>query len=264
MITLLTEENEAAFRAACGLDPIFGAQLLTDCAVWGGGGRGADFWVALGEDGRPSAALSRIGGRLMIAAREDTVDGELIGFVHSVGGWSTLRGDARVCRLLSRGCLPFTAPNMIYDGPPFAADYSGVITASLNQLYPLLCAGFSSHGSGWDQWYAMTSHLFRHGLGYALGLSEGGKLVSTAGVYATGPNCGIIACVATLPEHRGRGYAGLLVRCLCDRLLAEGKTPVLQCADDGMAGYYQAMGFRQRGRWGRLDNETPRRKGREI
>ncbi len=59
-----------------------------------------------------------------------------------------------------------------------------------------------------------------------------------------------VSGVCTHPEHRGRGYAGRLMRLVARRILERGETPFLHCFETnaGAIALYETLGFRARRR----------------
>jgi predicted GNAT family acetyltransferase len=57
-----------------------------------------------------------------------------------------------------------------------------------------------------------------------------------------------VSGVCTHPDHRGRGYAGALLRRVAQRILDRGETPFLHSYADnaGAIALYESLGFRQR------------------
>jgi len=87
-----------------------------------------------------------------------------------------------------------------------------------------------------------------HQLGDFIGVKQGGKLVAMAGERMKPQGFTEVSGVCTHPEHRGRGYAGGLMRIVAQRILARGETPFLHvyAHNAGAIALYQALGFRRR------------------
>lgn len=79
-----------------------------------------------------------------------------------------------------------------------------------------------------------------HGFALVCGVRKQGRLVSTAGIYAKTGEEAYIACVETVPEARGNGYATALVRYLCVQG-AEKKT-TLMCRPE-LESFYKKLNF---------------------
>jgi predicted GNAT family acetyltransferase len=63
------------------------------------------------------------------------------------------------------------------------------------------------------------------------------------------PGLSEVSGVCTHPDHRGRGYAGALMRVVAERMLARGETPWLHAyaSNTGAIALYEILGFRLRG-----------------
>lgn len=84
-----------------------------------------------------------------------------------------------------------------------------------------------------------------HQLGDFIGVKQDGCLVAMAGERLKLDGFTEISAVCTLPEHRGRGLAGNLVRVLANRITARGETPFLHAyaGNTGAIALYEKLGF---------------------
>lgn len=83
-------------------------------------------------------------------------------------------------------------------------------------------------------------------LGAYIGLRDGGgRLIAMAGERMKFDGFTEISAVCTLPDHRGRGYARLLVLALMRNILARGETAFLHVFSDNVAAaaLYEKLGF---------------------
>lgn len=87
-----------------------------------------------------------------------------------------------------------------------------------------------------------------HRLGRFIGVREAGQLVAMAGERMRLDGFVEVSGVCTHPDHRGRGYAGGLMRQVASRILAEGDTPILHAyaSNFGAIALYETLGFRTR------------------
>jgi predicted GNAT family acetyltransferase len=87
-----------------------------------------------------------------------------------------------------------------------------------------------------------------HRLGGFIGVKREGRLVAMAGERMRLDGFTEVSGVCTHPDHRGRGYAGALMRTVASRMLARGETPFLHSyADNATAiALYESLGFRTR------------------
>jgi predicted GNAT family acetyltransferase len=84
-----------------------------------------------------------------------------------------------------------------------------------------------------------------HQLGDFVGVRQNGKLVAMAGERLKPAGFIEISGVCTHPDHRGRGYAGGLMRIVARRILARGETPFLHVLASNSAAIvlYESLGF---------------------
>ena len=87
-----------------------------------------------------------------------------------------------------------------------------------------------------------------HALGGFIGVKAAGQLVAMAGERMRPEGFCEVSGVCTHPDHRGRGYAGSLMRLVARRILARGEIPFLHAFETnvGAVALYQTLGFRLR------------------
>jgi hypothetical protein len=84
-----------------------------------------------------------------------------------------------------------------------------------------------------------------HQLGDFFGVREDGRLVAMAGERMKPDGFTEVSGVCTHPDHRGRGYAGALMRLVARRILDRGETPFLHAyaSNTGAIALYETLGF---------------------
>lgn len=84
-----------------------------------------------------------------------------------------------------------------------------------------------------------------HELGDYIGIRIGGRLAAMAGERMRLDHHVEISAVCVHPDHRGKGYARILVECLMHRLVQRGITPFLHVFAGNMAAIalYRQLGF---------------------
>ena len=265
MIVYLDEVRRADWLALCGSEPVIGARMQTVLAAYGLNSGIADYWLALDADGLPAAALMRFDGWVVaVADCERLILPELGDFLQTIGEFRFLEGSPALAGAVAKwvpGALEMGS-TMRYNGgyPPGDTGISISGAPPLQEVYNLIRSGsaFMASTTRWEAWYPHTSHLIRHGLGFAAVLYEpDGFPASTGGVYAIGGEYGVIGSLATDPERRGRGYAARIVRHLCARCIDRGLVPVLFCASRGLVAYYQRLGFAVNGQWAQIERAQP-------
>ena len=87
-----------------------------------------------------------------------------------------------------------------------------------------------------------------HELGTFLGVKQNGKLVAMAGERLRWPGYTEISGVCTHPDHRGKGYAGLLSRAVATQIMSRGETPMLHAwaTNTPAIRLYEQLGFELR------------------
>jgi ribosomal protein S18 acetylase RimI-like enzyme len=87
-----------------------------------------------------------------------------------------------------------------------------------------------------------------HELGTYLGIRWEEKLVAMAGERLKVPGHTEVSAVCTHPEHTGKGYAGILMAEVMQRIRDRGETPFLHVRQDNVraVAIYKRLGFRER------------------
>jgi len=86
-------------------------------------------------------------------------------------------------------------------------------------------------------------------LGEFIGVKQDGRLIAMAGERMKMPGLSEVSGVCTHPDHRGKGYAGALMRVVAERMIARGETPWLHAyaRNAGAIALYESLGFRLHG-----------------
>lgn len=84
-----------------------------------------------------------------------------------------------------------------------------------------------------------------HQLGDFFGVRKAGELIAMAGERMKPDGFTEVSGVCTHPDHRGRGYAGALMRLVASRILDRGETPFLHAyaSNTGAIALYETLGF---------------------
>jgi predicted GNAT family acetyltransferase len=87
-----------------------------------------------------------------------------------------------------------------------------------------------------------------HQLGDFVGVKQGDRVVAMAGERMKPTGFTEVSGVCTHPDHRGRGYAGALMRIVAGRILARGESAFLHsyAHNTGAIALYRSLGFELR------------------
>lgn len=91
-------------------------------------------------------------------------------------------------------------------------------------------------------------HARTHRLGAFHGIRRDGRLAAMAGERMNLPGFTEVSGVCAHPDHRGRGFAGLLMRQVMAGIVARGETPFLHVYPENARAIalYETLGFRTR------------------
>ena len=135
----------------------------------------------------------------------------------------------------SAPCAQMIADHIEAREPAFAVE--ALTDADAPQMFAL--ARLTEPGP----FYEHTNHM-----GNFIGVKQDGRLIAMAGERLQPEGYTEVSGVCTHPDHRGKGYAGGLMRIVASQILARGETPFLHSyADNADAiALYEALGFRLR------------------
>ncbi|RLL09689.1 N-acetyltransferase [Anaerotruncus massiliensis (ex Liu et al. 2021)] len=167
---------------------------------------------------------------------------------------AVIRGGLRSSRILRWGGRSAPADARPAAAAPCANGVPPGIAApaeDLGAVYALLCAADPAFTAQADYaaWLTEVSHKRRHGLADIYILKVDNRIVSTIGIYFKDASRAILAGLATNPACRGRGYARRMMAHATNAALAQGLEPWLLTAEDGIAAFHRACGYRDAGFW---------------
>ncbi len=152
-------------------------------------------------------------------------------------GWALAEEDEVLLRPPAALPAHFAPPPGLVETPP-AEDLLAVLESADGPIRPLAAR---------DYFYADLCARRNHGYAVLYGLHQGGRLVSTAGLWALTPQGGYLANVETRPEHQRQGHAGALIRLLCARY---GDRPLSLLCRKELLAFYARFGFLPTGQKG--------------
>ncbi|MBR2327517.1 MAG: GNAT family N-acetyltransferase [Clostridia bacterium] len=93
-----------------------------------------------------------------------------------------------------------------------------------------------------DEFYVISFNRAKDGAP-TFYIAEDGKTVATASLIAKNGELALLGAVATLPEYRGKGYAGALVSHAAAFALECGLTPIITYFAENAGRLYRSIGF---------------------
>ncbi len=266
MIRLATQEDRTTIERLCAKEPWDGTEVMTTylsrCADtaqvdW----QYSDLWVGQSQTQKQNAQylLCRIGQtyRMVGSPRSKERWEELHHFLQMQPA-GKLAGSAKLIDGydLRFGQLPAVShpsgPRMICQRLPDDVSESLVCPCeSLGKVYDLLAQAdpcFAKRHCK-DDYLARLLFLKRGG-GQFFQLCVQDRTAAVGGILLPeGCDYGLILNLCTLPEFRGQGLGGQLVSRLCLEAFWQGKTPLLDCADQQLERFYQKLGFVNTSEW---------------
>lgn len=233
-------QNREAILAGARTEPVQGALIETLYETYGQFPGLVDFYVTdrggvlsrqgseltlsgAGEDAAELCAFARMTGAGRLNALAASVDGNIPGDV-SVQRRPVLFFPQKACPKSS--WTPSDQPTM-------------------DRVFDLVKIGSAPNFDTADRMAFITDIARRRHFGLAQVFTVADA--ATAGVYATGSTHALIACVATLPDKRGRGYASAAVRACIQHCLDIGRIPALVAEDEDVVDFYARLGFEHYG-----------------
>jgi len=241
------EKEDKVFSTLCRHDA-FGTRIAAFSLTYGFDCPFACFYrQEAGE--KASAALSVIDGAATIC-HTGAADLEELGlFLQTLGCRAVLCGANTFARLSFQ---PDAYGHILeYRGNGRENAVAGRCTRGfeLRGIYDILNHSAFTGLPAYEIWLADTAARIRKGTARVTASFEEGRPVSTASALFETDSAVVIGAVATLPEFRGRGYAGMLVGALAEESAAAGKKVNLLCAHGDILDFYQTLGFVKAGEW---------------
>lgn len=152
------------------------------------------------------------------------------------------------------GSYAFQYPySLEYNGCPMEGAVFPNENPSLQTVHTILRQSFDGMDCAYDLWYGDMSHRIRHGISKAYTYQN----LTTLTVQYDLDGCVFLSQIATLPQHRGKGYATALLKSVADAYMAQGKCCILH-AEEKNRQFYEQAGFAVTGRSCEMEriNET--------
>lgn len=266
----LTPEDLPAFHALCAQDPLRFLPVRLNIERDGLDSPDIRCWGAFAPGSAAmQGVLIRFGNTLMVTDLDGSCGTAFAPVVDNESGLAGIRGTLEIVRALQNVVRAYAPSGM-------------EISHYLRLLHPPRCAparlsrARRAHLADLDRLaalYAQAGEMYRSRANVEAklrservfvveepaSLLRPARIVSCALTNIEGRDAGIIGGVFTLPEARGKGYAGACTAALALDLQRDGKMPCLFYENPIAGVVYRHLGFEEIGQWGLL-YLTPRRR----
>jgi len=247
MLRLLQAKEDALVRF-CEKD-VFGTRISAYYSTYGTEFAFALFYLQeIDQD--VTAAISKIDGSVTLCCKENADFEELAEFL-SVIGFESLMCSAETCGNLM--LKPKKTGSVVeFKGSKKTSEKCSKILTSgfeLTDIYDILKRSDFDGLSERLPWLSDVSYRMKMSTASAKVAEAEGKAVACAMVLFETGSAALIGAVATLPEFRGRGFAGELVTSLAAEMTPKNKRTELLCAEGSIIDFYNKIGFEKTGEW---------------
>lgn len=261
MIKIVEPNTKQDFIRGAQLEPLVGAKLVSFLDAYGlENWNIASFWVVYNEENKVMGSILRTDGSLNLSLDANVNLAELLDFFNVVGGFFEifLIGELSFLRSIAShigGVLSHstacTYTNTINDTcVPTLLNTNPNLTDVFHCIKTSI--PYFNTRVHYETWLSDISYKVRHHLAHVIAIQEADTTVSTGGLYSIGTHHAVLGCLATHPEHRGKGYATHIVNALVQKSLELKKTPSLFCMNDALVPFYENLGFVPCGIWGNI------------
>ena len=254
LIPLTDPRQYPDFYRACRHEHVFGSKILTALRAYGMGDPRVRFWMQV-QDDKPTAALCKTGGVLVISAAPESDPVPIAELIREEGIHETDTNWPQCAALHALlGGTTDSSYYMVYRGGAEKASYPDMTAGDLETVFGVLQRSHEYYRTHltFDAWSDDLRQKLERGLMELYQLEVDGETVGTGCIVSEDDECGVIAAVAVVPEYRHRGLGSRISRFLTQRILEKGKTPRLISGYDEVAELYKQVGFETCGRWGEL------------
>lgn len=206
-----------------------------------------DFWVQTDESGTPLGWMMENGGRIwatLASCAPPHAAREMADFL-CAKGFDVLEADQQVAQATGLTVSPLSVLCCRQSAAAPMPKGLTIAETSLTQLTDIVCKSGLLELSDRASFYANRHLHWRRGTDRFFAATYEGTAVCSGALSYGGGLEESITCIATLPQHRGKGYATALVRFLAAQSLAAGHQPVLACRKELVPFYVEAGFFQQ-------------------
>ncbi|MEA5011026.1 MAG: GNAT family N-acetyltransferase [Angelakisella sp.] len=250
----LTRLGIPAFTKACAYERVFGSKILTALRAYGIGSTEVKLYL-YEQNKEPLAALCLAEGVLTVSCAPQADPAPIADFARKMDV-KEVDTNWEQCQALQSilGGTCESSYYMVYQGPPVEEAFPLLFPGELHAVFSILQRSHEYYRQHlqFDVWHKDLIQKLDRGLMELYQLEYDGEIIGTGSIISEDDQCGVIAAVAIVPEHRHRGWGSYISKFLVRRILEKGKTPRLISGYDEVAELYRKIGFAPCGRWGEL------------
>ena len=243
------EKDDKVFAGFCDRD-VFGTRIKTYYNCYSTDYDFVKFWAQYDENGKITAAVSRVDGDATLCAENADTD-ELKEFF-SLVGYRTIQCSESVAECLNDkyqwGYVVQCKKASEYKNIELKKDFEP------KEIYDIIKPENLTGVGDYLPWLSDTVYRLNRNAASGAVAQLDGKNAGCAMVLFRTDRAALLGAVATKPEFRGRGVARSLVLGLAKKELENGRRVELLCKCGTIVEFYKSIGFEVTGKWRLIQN----------
>jgi len=244
----LLQKQENVLIQFCEKD-VFGTRISAYYSTYGIELPFALFYIQENDEG-VTAAICKIDEAITLCCEENADFEELAEFLNAIG-YESIMCSIDVCDQLKSEPKKTGSVVEFKGSLKTSQKCDNILTSGfdLTAIYDILKHSDFAGLSERLPWLSDVSIRVKMGTATAIAAGENGRAVACAMILFETGRAALIGSVATLPEFRGKGFAGELVTFLAAGIAAKNKRAELLCAEGSIIEFYNRLGFIRTGGW---------------
>ena len=246
------EKNDTDFLSFCDKD-VFGTRIKAYYNCYSTGFDFVKFWVQYDENGKITAAVSRVDGDATVCA--DNADTEEIKEFLNIVGFRTVQCEETVAKQLTDKSFDW--------GYVVRIEKSGNYREAqikkhfeYKEIYDIIKPENLTGVGDYLPWLSDTTYRVNRNAAEGRIAVIDGENAGCAMVLFRTDKAALLGAVATKPEYRGKGVARSLVLSLAEEEIKQGRRTELLCKNGSIVEFYKSIGFTVVNKWGLIKNEA--------
>lgn len=234
MIRLVERDNVAQFEEYCKGDP-YGVRIVAAERTYGTSESFAQFWLQYNDKGEITAAIGRLDNGMTICAKGDYDEEEIDAFVEMCVGKTGALRPVRKGEVADGVIMRLDRTRMTASGGETE------LNPPIEDVYSVLerCPGMGFDVPPFEYFYDDMKKRIKQGT-QIVALLRADLFPAACAALHIADGTGVVTMCATLPEHRGKGFAADVVGALLERY-RDGDVYVM-CLSS-LVEFYKHLGF---------------------